>query len=118
MKKIVKKIVRKIQQHPNLAILPAGILFAVSVFSYDFATYFVYDNKISGYWEIIIVMSAVLFLTIGGILFFGLVFAAIGRLFKRLLVRIADRFSKKASIDSEGRIPGINTSLIDKQEKI
>jgi len=92
----MKKLIRKLEEHPNIAILPTGILAVGSVFLYNFATTFVEDNKIGGFWETFIVMSSVLLMVITGILFLGLVSRAISRFFKKLSVKIAERKEKSS----------------------
>ena len=114
MKK-VKQIIRKIFERPNLAIVPAGVLFVLSLFVYNHVIYFVSEDKVSTHLELLIVMSTVMGITITGILFLLLVSAAVLGLFKRLFAWIDKTFARKKGVDRYN-IPGVNIGLLSKEE--
>jgi MFS superfamily sulfate permease-like transporter len=100
-----------------MALVPSGVFFVLSVMLYSFSVEFIEENKISGYWELFIVMSAVLLMTVTGILFFGLVFAIIAGSFKKLFSWLRNTFRRKGGQNDIYRIPEINVSLIKEKDE-
>jgi len=79
----------------KIAILIMAIVFTASVIAYRSAIAFVEDNSMSTLGEVGLIQITVMFMTISGITFIGLICAAIKRMFIKLFQCLREALGRK-----------------------